>query len=157
METRSVDAVTHSIVINRPIEEVFDVATCQQRCVVWQSGMVTARKLTDGPVGVGTEYEQTSQMLGFQATNHPVITLWEPSHRFAYHSEGSRSTVDVEMTFTAVDGGTQMTVSTHMPQADDMMSHFTESLVYQSMKRMMKTDLENLKELMESEEPIVAG
>lgn len=151
------DAISHSIVINRPIAEVFDVATCQRRCVVWQSGMVTAQKLTDGPVGVGTEYEQTSQMLGFQAINRPVITVWEPSQRFAYHSEGNRSTIDVEMNFAEVDGGTQMTVTTTMPEARDMMTRFTEPLVRQAMKRMMRTDLENLKELLESEEPIVAG
>ncbi len=148
------DAIKNSVVINRPIAEVFDIATCQQRCVVWQSGMVTARKLTEGPVGVGTEYEQSSQMLGFQATNHPVITVWEPPHRFAYHSEGNRSTIDVEMSFEEVDGGTRMTVSTHMPEARDMMTRFTEPLVRQMMNRMMRNDLDNLKELMENEEPI---
>lgn len=148
--------IANSIVIQRPIEEVYDVATCQRRCVVWQSGMVTAQKLTDGPVGVGTAYEQASQMLGFQAINRPVVTVWEPPKRFAYHSDGSRSVIDVEMTFEEVDGGTRFTASTSMNEAGDILSRFTEPLVRQAMKRMMKNDMENLKELMENGETISA-
>ena len=51
------EPLVHTITINRPVEEVFDVATCQQRCVIWRGPITLAKKTTDGPVDVGTSYE----------------------------------------------------------------------------------------------------
>jgi hypothetical protein len=148
--------IVKSLVINRPIEEVYDVATCQRRCVVWQSGIVNAEKVTEGPAGVGSEYEHMSSFLGFRATNRPRITVWDPPYRFAVHSDGSASSYDVEMSFEEVEGGTRMTSTFTMEGANAMLSRFTEPLVRMGLERMTERDLNTLKELMENESPILA-
>jgi hypothetical protein len=51
-------AVIENVVdIVRPAGEVFDFASDHMREAEWNPAMRSVRKLTDGPVGLGTQYE----------------------------------------------------------------------------------------------------
>ena len=46
-----------TIEIERPMNEVFDVATCQRRCVVWVSGIISNSRMdSDEPTHVGSTF-----------------------------------------------------------------------------------------------------
>lgn len=49
--------IENEVDISRPAEEVFDYASDHTREPEWNPAMRYLRKLTDGPVGLGTRYE----------------------------------------------------------------------------------------------------
>ena len=148
--------IVNTIVIQRPIEEVFDVATCQRRCVTWHTGMVSSQKVTDGPVGVGSEYEQQARFLGFTGSTRTRITRWEPPYHFAAASEGPSSSYSFALDFEAVDGGTQVTCTVINSEPRAVLARFSEPLIHLTLERMNDRDFHTLKELLETESPILA-
>lgn len=146
--------VITTLVIDRPIEEVYDVATCQRRCVSWHSSMVNSTKVTNGEVGVGTEYDQTSRFLGFSAPTRTKITRWEPPYHFAAHSVGPASTYVLEMDFREVGGGTEVTCTVTNSGPKVLLARFSEALITKMLERTNERDFQTLKLLLESESPI---
>jgi uncharacterized protein YndB with AHSA1/START domain len=143
------EPVVHEVIINRPIEEVFDVATCQERCVVWRGPIVATEKTSDGPVGVGSTYRHNVKFLGVTVEAAPVITAWEPPHRAAF--ENRSGPISYDSTFTLEDTG-QGTRLTTVIQAKPggAFKHIPERLVHGAITRQHRADLESLKELMEN-------
>ncbi len=54
----------HTVVIERPIEEVFAFATDPDKASLWQSTSLGTKQTSEGPVGVGTTFRDTSKFLG---------------------------------------------------------------------------------------------
>jgi hypothetical protein len=119
--------------------------------------MVSSEKVTDGPVGVGTEYDQQSRLLGFSSNTRTRITRWEPPYHFAAHSEGPASTYDFEIDLQKVDGGTQLvcTVNNSGVKAS-VLARFSEPLIHMTIERMNDRDFHTLKTLLESESSVIA-
>lgn len=96
-----------SIEIERPIEEVFDVATCQRRCVVWASGICNSQMDSDEPAHVGSTFTTDYQILGKIYHLRGVITEIERPHTFVYQIiEGIKS--DIHLTFRPTEKGTRL-------------------------------------------------
>lgn len=49
-------SVTNSVIIDRPPEVVFDYGIDMRHELEWNPDVVTMKKVTDGPVGLGTRY-----------------------------------------------------------------------------------------------------
>jgi uncharacterized membrane protein len=61
---REMAKVEASVVVNRPVEEVFTFMRDIKNWLKWQSGMLEAEQSSEGPVGVGTTYQGVNQFLG---------------------------------------------------------------------------------------------
>jgi hypothetical protein len=143
------EPVVHNIIINRPIEEVFDVATCLERCVVWRGPIVAAKKTSDGPVGVGTTYQHKVKFLGVAFEAAPVITGWEPPYRATFETRSRPLSYQATFTLEATEQGTKLTTAVQ-PELGGAFKHIPEKLVHKAITRQHRSDLESLKELMES-------
>jgi hypothetical protein len=144
---------TTSITIKRPLAEVFDLASCLIRCSVWQSGIVAAQKETAGPVGVGTTYRHQVKFLGTIAETHPTITVWEPAHRLEFQDQSTRIPSGAVYTFEAVAGGTKFTAVV-TGDTTGKFSNYGETFARRALMRQYETDLQTLKELLESGKPV---
>ena len=138
-----------SIIINRPIEEVFDVATCHERCVVWRGPIVGAQKTSDGPAGVGTRYRHTLAFLGQTVEAEPVITAWEPPHRAEFENRKGPAAYKSAFVLEPVAEGTKLTTGIQL-EISGIFRHIPNVFVKQAAYRQHKADLQSLKELMES-------
>ncbi len=49
--------LTTTVEISRPVAEVFAFVADQTNAPRWQNGLSEVRRLTEGPIGVGTEHE----------------------------------------------------------------------------------------------------
>ena len=58
--------IERSIVINRPVEEVFAAYTNLENHPKWHPGILEAVKTPDGPIGVGTTWRIARKVLGVQ-------------------------------------------------------------------------------------------
>jgi uncharacterized protein YndB with AHSA1/START domain len=68
-----------SVVLNKPVEEVFAFLTDPDRDTNWRRpNVLSSRKLTDGPLGVGTRFETVNRFLGKKETVVTEITAMEP-------------------------------------------------------------------------------
>lgn len=147
------EPVVHNILINRPIEEVFDVATCQERCVVWRGPIVATQKTSDGPAGVGSTYQHKIKFLGITVEAAPVITAWEPPYRAAFANRSGPISYDSTFTLEATEQGTKLT-TVIQAEPGGAFKHIPEKLVHKAITRQHRSDLESLKELMESQTTI---
>ena len=70
--------VTGSIVIGRPIEEVFDAVADQTNEPRYNPSMTASRQVTDGPIGVGTHFLATILVRGRPTEVDIEVTRYEP-------------------------------------------------------------------------------
>lgn len=140
-----------SIIINRPVEEVFDVATCLESCVNWQGSVINAQKLTQGPTAVGSSFHHQYKFMGIRGETHPKVILYEPPHRFGFENDGDSLHFKAFFTFEPVEGGTRFTINIESEDSPGVVKNMAVSLVRGAVKRQFESDLHALKDMMENE------
>jgi dehydrogenase/reductase SDR family protein 12 len=101
---RYVDAIDLPL----PIEEAFDYLADFSRTAEWDPGVVEARRITPGPVRVGTRFRVVVSILGTRIPLEYRITEMErPSRLVLTGGNASVDSVD-EVTFVARPGGTRV-------------------------------------------------
>ncbi|WP_171041397.1 SRPBCC family protein [Sinomonas susongensis] len=103
-------AAAGSVVIARPISEVFGFFADAENDPMWRSGVKSIRRR--GELGVGTEYEQTVAGPGGRGVSANVrVTAFEPERRVAFEATSGPVRPEGEYRFETVDGGTRVTFS----------------------------------------------
>ena len=101
-------SVRSSIVINRPIEDVFAVLTNVENTGKWFPGNVEEWWTSPPPYGVGSTRRARVKM-GFMTTeNDAVATVYEPPHRAVMKGTSKNASFEAELTFAPVEGQTQV-------------------------------------------------
>ena len=72
-----IDVVT-TLEIERPVEEVFGFVADQTNAPRWQAGLHEVRRLTDGPIGVGSEHEFVRVFAGRQMSSRNRFVEFQP-------------------------------------------------------------------------------
>jgi len=67
--------------VRRPIDEVFAYLADFSNTAQWDPGVVSARKLGDGPVAVGSEFEVVSKFLGREVPLTYRVVQYDPPSR----------------------------------------------------------------------------
>ena len=103
--------VSGEILIERPVEEVFDYVADQRNEPIYNPRMLQSEKITDGPIAVGTRFRAVAK-----SGRRPVEMLIEVTEFQRPRRLGSRTTmssvgVDGELTFEPVAGATRMSWS----------------------------------------------
>jgi carbon monoxide dehydrogenase subunit G len=101
-------AVHGSIVINRPIEDVFAVLTNVENTGKWFPGNVTEWWTSPPPHGVGSTRRARVKMGLMTTENDAVTTVYEPPHRAGLKGTSKNAPFDAMLTFESVDGGTRV-------------------------------------------------
>lgn len=103
--------VEESIVIDRPPEEVWQYVVEHNE---WRRpDIVQVRKLTDGPVGSGTRYENTARQMGREMTTVNEVQRFEPPRYISWTQVGRNGpayTVEGCYQLESLDGKTRFTL-----------------------------------------------
>lgn len=100
------------VVVDRPRSEVFDYFADLERASEWALPVVERRKLSDGPIGVGTLFAAVDQFPGRKVEFTVEITAFEPHDRLAAAwSKPIEGGWDA--TFADVEGGTRLTLDAY--------------------------------------------
>jgi len=75
--------VEGNIVIDRPLEEVFDFVADERNEPRYNSHMTRAEKISPGPIGVGTQFHSVMTGLGGTADMTIEFTAFERPKRIA--------------------------------------------------------------------------
>ncbi len=96
------------IVIDRPVEEVFDFVADERNEPRYNAQMRRAEKLSDGPIGVGTRYRAEVVSGGRPVSMVIEFTGYERPRRLASTTTMSSMDIAYTLTFEPVREGTRM-------------------------------------------------
>jgi carbon monoxide dehydrogenase subunit G len=101
-------SVHSSIVINRPIEDVFAVLTNVENTGTWFPGEVKEWWTSPPPHGVGSTRRARVKMGLMTTENDAVTTVYEPPHRAGLKGTSKNAPFEAMLTFEPVEGGTRV-------------------------------------------------
>jgi uncharacterized membrane protein len=143
--------VDESVVIQRPVEEVFAFLTDHRNDIRWQDGLLEVRLTPDGPVGVGTHVAEVRKFLGRRIESTGVITEFVPNVKSARKTVAGPMDVSGYMAFEPVGEGTKVTQ--HMEMHTRGFMALADALVGGSLRRALAAGLGDVKALLESGGP----
>ena len=73
----------HSVVIDRPVEEVFAFITNPKNDLRWERRVVESTHTSGGPGGVGTTGRKVRRFLGLRFTTNYELTAFESDRKLA--------------------------------------------------------------------------
>jgi hypothetical protein len=144
------------IVINRPVEEVFDFAADERNEPRFNPRMVSSELLSPGPVGLGSRFRAVMGSWPRRTTMTTQFTGYQRPRRLALRSHLSAMEIHGSLTFDPVPGGTRMRWSWEVEPHGPL--KLMSPLVVRVGARQERSIWENLKGLLESQEaPTSAG
>lgn len=138
--------VSFSTVIQRPLEEVFEVLTDPEATPRWSRSTVEEEWLTPPPRGVGSRRRAVGQAFGRRSVNVAEVVAFEPNRSWTLRSVQGPS-FETSALFTPEDGGTR--VDWTWSFAFTGLLRPAGPLVAAIFGRAFARDLENLKSMME--------
>ena len=103
--------VSASITINQPIDKVFDYVTDVENHKAWQAGILDATVTPSDPIGVGSTYHYTTDVMGRRMETHLEVTAYEKDKLWSVKTTGVPQSVEMVYLFEAVDNNTRLTIS----------------------------------------------
>jgi uncharacterized membrane protein len=137
-----------SIVINRPIEEVFAVLANLENDVKWRREWVDARKTSEGPIGVGSTFRLVGQFLRWRSETVYEVIEYEPNWITTWKAVSGPLPLTFRRTFERIEGGTRVTIRYEAEPRGFLKP--TVPLLARMGKRQLEADFPKLKELMEA-------
>jgi carbon monoxide dehydrogenase subunit G len=143
----------HTVVVERPPDEVFSFLTDLASVPEWQSGAVEVRELeAEAAVGVGTKYVQVLKFLGRQFEATIEVTDYEPGRRFSIKTLSGPIPFQVQHTLEPSNGGgTKLRVT--LEGEPGGLFKIAEPLVMRNAQRQVANDFATLKRLVEARTP----
>jgi uncharacterized membrane protein len=148
--------VTHEkiITINRPIEEVFAYVSDVKNGPDWQPALVEIRRITEGPLGVGTQYSGARKFMGRKVESVIQYTTYEPNKKVVFKSISGSSPIVQTVLFEPSAGGTRITSRLEMETSG--LLGLAKPLIASSLKREIDSNFDILKDQLETRVPVAS-
>jgi carbon monoxide dehydrogenase subunit G len=141
----------HTVVVERPPEEVFAFLTDLQTVPEWQSGAVEVREPGE-PLAVGTTYVEVLKFLGKRIEATVEVTEYKPGRSFAIRTLSGPIPFEVRHRLESSDGGA---TRLHVVLEGEPGGFFklAEPLVMRTAQHQLANDFAALKRMVEAREP----
>ncbi|MFQ5945566.1 MAG: SRPBCC family protein [Anaerolineae bacterium] len=139
----------HSVVINRPIDEVFAYVDDPDTAPQWQGSVLESRQTSEGPVGVGTTGEVVVQFLGRRFESTWEVTEHQPNEKSVLRSTSGPVPFKQFATLESVEGGTKIDFVFEAEPGGFF--KLAEPLLAPIGQRQIETDAATLKALLEAQ------
>jgi uncharacterized protein YndB with AHSA1/START domain len=142
----------NTVTIRRPPKDVFAFLADFDNIPTWNYAIVETKKTSQGPVGVGTTYRQLRSVPrrseeGFQ------VTVFEPTSRLEIHGDIGPFTATISYLLAPTNDGTRLTNAVDLESASGAL-RLTAPLAASKVKTAVAANLDTLKQLLETPEPI---
>ncbi len=140
--------VEESVEIDRPMEEVYEYVANPENLPEWAGIVIETRKGTPGPLLEGSIFTSVGKFLGRRIESPFEVTAHEFPRFHSHKSTGGPFPTEWTLTFEEVAGGTRYTqVAEGEPGG---FFGLAGPLLERVGRRQFRTDLENLKDLLEA-------
>jgi uncharacterized protein YndB with AHSA1/START domain len=144
--------VTSSVVIQRPVDEVFAFVADMRNNLRWQaeSGLQRVTVEPDGPVGVGTRITEAWRFMGQESVTTSEITEYEPGRRLTRRTLTAGAPIKEGVMTVEADGdGARYSTSVQI-QAGGLLA-IAEPLLASALKKGFQESALQLKALLEGQ------
>lgn len=143
--------VERSILINRPVEDVFQFVAGFENYPKWNHSILDCKRTVEGPTSTGTVFDSRMVYMGQKYTAPLEITEYEPNEKITFYSSkfGFFKWFRGSLSFEKVNGNTRVTVTADT----DFTAPFKPMLIIMPVlgKRTWGKHLGELKRILESE------
>jgi uncharacterized membrane protein len=140
--------VETSVVVNRPVGEVFQFMSVNENALQWQSGLLETR-ITNDVTGPGRAWIDTIQFLGRRMETPFQLTDWQADRKIAFQSTGGPIPMQGSYAFEPSGDSTRVTfLLTGEPGG---FFKLAEPVLMQILQRQWQTNLANLKDVLEAQ------
>ncbi len=143
--------VDDSININRPRSEVFAFATDPENIPLYSSNLIEFEQVTEGPVGKGTRNRGSVKVAGKRIDFTVEVVEFDDGRRLASRSVESPIPFELDVTYEDADDGTRVSWHQESPGFKGFFGKLADPLVNRMYAKDVRSNLENLKELLEAE------
>jgi uncharacterized protein YndB with AHSA1/START domain len=139
--------VEKSIVINKPVEEVFNFVTAAGNYTKWQAGVT---EVIEGGVRntVGSQFTEVRKFMGQEMRTTLELTEFVPNAQWAAKVVKGPVPYEVNMTFQPVEGGTKVT--TYVNGEPKGFFKLAEGMVAGQLEKSLAEDGKKLREILEA-------
>jgi carbon monoxide dehydrogenase subunit G len=103
-------AASHSVIIRRPVDDVFAFVADGEKCPQWRPGVLDIQRVSGE--GVGTRYAQgVKGPMGRRIAADYTITVFEPNRRIEFQTVTGPARPHGRYDFEPADGGTRLAFS----------------------------------------------
>ena len=139
-----------SVVINRPIEEVFVYSTEPENTHEWQTGLLESRVTSAGPVGVGSTIRDVRVFMGRQALSMVQVIVYEMNKEFTLKVESGEILFKARHLYESTGDGTKVTFIAE-GRPNGFFKHAAR-LIARKMQQQFESDFLKLKHVLEDVE-----
>ena len=139
--------IERSIVIERPVQEVWDFVQDTSKDALWQTTLVQSQVLTEGPRRVGTQVQEVRRFLGVQIPMTLELTEFEPERRSSLKAVAGGIPLSGSYMLEPLDGGTKLTVTGQLEA--HRLFKLAEPVFARMTSRELEASLGHLKDLLE--------
>lgn len=141
--------VEESVEINRPLEEVFSYVANPENLPEW-SGIVLDVRKEEGPLREGARFTTVAKFLGRRFETPFEVVSYDPPRRSSHKSMGGPMPQEWTRTFEeTASGGTRLRQIVEGEPGGFF--RLAGPLLERAGRRQFRTDLENLKDLLEAQ------
>ena len=140
--------VEHTVVIDRPVSEVFAYLTDLGNLPTWQSTLVEVDRKPGEDAAVGATVTEVRDVFGRRVESRLEVTENERDRRFSLRTVSGPFPFRVAHTFEEADGGTRIRfVGEGEPRG---LLRFSQGLVERNVREQTEADFATLKRILES-------
>ena len=101
--------LSRQIIVARPADDTFRYLAEFEHAAEWDPGIAEAKRLTDGPVRVGTEFDVVALFRGKRQRFRYRVTELEDGRRIVLSGDGEKATSVDEIDVEPADSGSLIT------------------------------------------------
>jgi uncharacterized membrane protein len=137
----------NSVIINQPVQQVFEYVTDFNNNVAWQTDILEMEITSEGAFGRGATYRCVNRFMGKRLETKGRVTEFESDRRCRIRITSGMVTGTSSLDFETVEGGTRFTASGDLDLAYFKLARL---LVKRKIHRQLKGDMRNLKAILEN-------
>ena len=142
--------IEQTVIINRPVDPVFDYASNFENLPQWETNILESVKTSEKSKGIGTAYKGVIKMMGMKMDFTSKVTDFEENTRVDQTINSGATVMYEKLLFDETDDG-----NTEFNLIQDykygILLKLLSPILLFSMKQQMKKNLANLKRIMERE------
>lgn len=138
-----------TIIINRPVEEVFAAVEDFNSHPRWRGGLLKAEVTSPGPLGVGSTYVYNMQVMGRKIETTGEVVAYDPPSTYTWKATSGPFPLSGSVRCETVSEGTRVTETVEAEPGGFF--KLAEPVLLRQQKGQMEKDLKQLKVLLEKE------
>jgi len=136
--------VERSIVLNAPVEKVFDYMADPQSNVEFIPGMIEVRDIQETPDHIGMHFHWTYKMAGIKFDGESTVLEWEKCRRVVTESKGGIRS-KWYFTYEPAASGSKLTVAVEYEVPVPILGKLAEVVVRRQNEKELELALSNVK------------